>query len=124
MAIKLPLTSPECAARYRAEGIWRDVTLYEQFASSAEKYPDKLAIIDQARRITYRDLRRQIDTVAANLLSLGLETGDVVALQTWNSLEMPLLHLACNRIGLLYLPLHDGWRDAELAHLLACPRRR
>ena len=124
MDIKLPLTSPECATRYRSEGIWKDVTLYEQFAAAAARYPDKPAIIDQGRRVTYRDLKRQIDAVAASLLALGLEAGDVVALQTWNSLEMPLLHLACNRIGLLYLPLHDGWRDAELGHLLALSKAK
>ena len=124
MDIKLPLTSPECAARYRTLGIWRDVTLYEQFAASAERYPDKTAIIDQSRRVTYAEFRRQVDNVAANLVALGLNPGDVVALQTWNSLEMPLLHLACNRVGLLYLPLHDGWREPEMKHLLALSKAR
>lgn len=124
MGIELPLTSSEAAARYRSLGLWKDVTLYERFAAVADRYPDKLAIIDQDRRVSYASLRRQIDTVAANLLALGLMAGDVVALQTWNSLEMPLLHLACNRIGLLYLPLHDGWREQEMQHLLMLAKAR
>ncbi|MDO9090457.1 MAG: AMP-binding protein [Burkholderiaceae bacterium] len=124
MNIQLPLTSPEHAARYRKAGLWHDKTLFEWFAANASRHPDKLAIIDGAERITYGELRQRVDGLAGHLLDLGLAPGDVVSLQYRNSSIMPLVHLACNRIGLLYLPLHDSWRDVEVMHLLRRARAR
>ena len=124
MALPLPLTSPEHAAKYRAEGLWKDKTLHDHFAAAAARLPDKTAIIEKARRFSYAELSRLIDNVAGNLLDLGLLPGDVVALQSKNSSVMAIVHLACNRIGLLYLPLHDSWRETEVRHLLQRSRAR
>lgn len=124
MSIQLPLTSREHAARYRKAGLWHDKTLFELFAANAQRHPDKLAIVDGEQRITYGELRQRVDRLAGQLLDLGLAPGDVVSLQCRNSSVMPLVHLACNRIGLLYLPLHDSWRDVEVMHLLRRARAR
>ncbi len=124
MSIALPLTSPEHAARYRAEGLWHDKTFYEFFADSARRHQGKAAIVEGERRITYAQMLEAVNNVAGNLLDLGLAPGDVVSLQSKNSSVMPIVHLACNRIGLLYLPLHDSWRDVEVKHLLARARAR
>ena len=118
MLSNLPLTSPEEAARYRKLGFWKDETLITSFRKAADRFPDKIAVIDGERRFTYSELKTLVDNVAGNLLDLGLQQGDVVALQSRNAVEMPLLHLACNRIGVLYMPIHDAWRETELAHLL------
>ena len=124
LRIDLPLTSREHAARYRAQGLWKDKTLHEYFAAAAARLPDKVAIVEGARMFTYGELARLIDNVAGNLLDLGLQSGDIVALQTKNSSVMPIVHLACNRIGLLYMPLHDSWRETEVRHLLERSRAR
>jgi non-ribosomal peptide synthetase component E (peptide arylation enzyme) len=119
MAIdNLPLTSPDEAAKYRAMGLWHDKTFCDFFLPWTKRHPDKIAIIEKSRRWTYAQLRDMVDNVAGNLLDLGLKSGDIVAIQTKNSVEQPLVHLACNRIGLLCMPLHDSWRDVEVRHLL------
>src|SRR5690606_31817154 len=51
-------------------------------------------------------------------LRLGIGKGEVVALQAPNGVELPLVHLALNRIGALCMPIHDTWRDAEVGHVL------
>jgi non-ribosomal peptide synthetase component E (peptide arylation enzyme) len=122
--IDLPLTSPERAAQYRKLGLWRDVTFHERFAAAARRHPGKMAIIEEVRRFTYGELAQAVENVAGNLLELGLAAGDVVALQVKNSAELPLVHLACNRIGLLFMPLHDSWREHEIGHLLRKSRAR
>ena len=124
MALPLPLTSPEHAARYRAEGLWKDRTFHEYFAAAATRNPGKTAVIEKHGRLTYAELERLIDNVAGNLLDLGLLSGDVVALQSKNSSVMAIVHLACNRVGMLYLPLHDSWRETEVRHLLQRSRAR
>jgi non-ribosomal peptide synthetase component E (peptide arylation enzyme) len=119
MTMDLPLTSPEKASQYRAAGLWQDVTLSERFFAQADRHADKVAIIVGARRVTYRELRRDILSAASGLLAEGFQPGDVIAGQLPNSYEIPLLHLACNSLGMLYMPLHDSWRQLEVGQLLA-----
>ena len=119
MTMELPLTSPEKARQYRAAGLWQDVTLSERFLAQADRFADKLAIIVDGRRATYRQLQQDVLSVANGLLAEGLEPGDVIAGQLPNSYEIPVLHLACNMVGMLYMPLHDSWRTLEVGHLLA-----
>ena len=118
MFVELPLTSSEEGARYRSLGLWRDQTLYEIFRNAVDRAPQKTAIVYGDKAYSYGDLRQLVDALASSLVKLGLEPGQVVALQYKNSPEMPIVHLACNRAGLLYLPLHDSWRELELEHLL------
>lgn len=124
MIANLPLTSPEFAAQYRAQGYWPDKTLYETFYEMVQRYPNKTAIIVGKNHYTYAEFNQLIENAAANLLALGLQSGDVIAGQLPNSAEIPLLHLASNMIGLLYIPLHDSWRDVELKHLLKISKVR
>lgn len=118
MSLTTPLTSPQLAAQFRAQGYWKDETIYQRFRAAADKYPNKIAIIDGPRRFTYADLVRIIDNVAGNLLALDLAPGSIVAVQSKNAAELPIMHLAAQRIGLLYMPLHDSWRDVEVEHSL------
>ena len=118
MALNTPLTSSAQAAHFRAQGFWKDVTVYERVRAAAEVDPHKLALIDGDRRITYAELLRTVDIIAGNLLDLGLPKGGVVAVQCKNAPELPIMHLAAQRIGLLYMPLHDSWRDVEVEHAL------
>jgi non-ribosomal peptide synthetase component E (peptide arylation enzyme) len=115
----LPVTSAEDAARYRAHGLWGDRTIYARFRAAALAVPGKIAIVCGARAIHYGELLERIDRLAGRLLRLGVAPGEIVAAQLPNSPEQPLIHLALNRIGALYMPLHESYRQAELAHLLA-----
>jgi non-ribosomal peptide synthetase component E (peptide arylation enzyme) len=119
MSLNTPLTSPELAARFRAQGYWKDRTLYERFRAAADAYPHKTAIIDGDRHITYAELSRTVDNIASNLLDLGVPHGGVVALQSKNSAEMLMMHFGAQRIGRLYLPIHDSWREIEVEHCLS-----
>ena len=68
MALDTPLTPPELAARFRALGYWKDVTVFERFQAAAARYPHKIAIIDGERQFTYSGLRATIDRIATHLL--------------------------------------------------------
>jgi non-ribosomal peptide synthetase component E (peptide arylation enzyme) len=118
MATSKFITSPEQAAKYRREGFWQDKTVYERVRAAAQADPDKIAIIDSQRRFSYADVLRTVDILAGNLLDLGIPKGGVVAVQSKNAAELPLLHMAAQRIGLLYMPLHDSWRGIEVEHTL------
>ena len=118
MALDTPLTPPELAARFRALGYWKDVTVFERFQAAAARYPHKIAIIDGERQFTYSGLRATIDRIATHLLGFGIPRGGVVAVQNKNSVELAMMHLAAQRIGRLFMPLHDSWREVEVEHCL------
>jgi non-ribosomal peptide synthetase component E (peptide arylation enzyme) len=118
MALNTPLTSSALAAQYRAEGFWKDQTIYEKFRAAADKYPHKTAIIDGPRRFSYDELSRIVDRVAGNLLDLDIPSGAVIAVQSKNAAELPIMHFAAQRIGRVYMPMHDSWRDVEVEHAL------
>jgi len=114
----LSVTSAQDAARYRTLGLWKDQTLYSRFRQAAVKYPEKLAIVCGTRSVRYGELLQRVDTLAGNFLKLGIEAGQIVAAQLPNSPDVPLIHFALNRIGALFMPMHDSFRETELAHLL------
>lgn len=115
----LSLTTPSEAASYRADGHWSDTTLYHRFVQSAERYPDKTAIACDGVTVTYSQLRTSIENLAGHLVRLGIAPQDVVAMQSPNAIEQPLVHLALNRMGAIYMPIHDGFRTTEVRHLMA-----
>lgn len=64
-----------------------------------------LIIGAQRRRITYTDLAELVIDHCATLLRRGLRPGDVVALQSTNSLELVVALLGAARAGLVVAPL-------------------
>ncbi len=116
--MKLSYTTEEKAAEYVAKGLWRNKTFYQLFCESADRLLNKTALIETTNSYTYGEVKQLANTIAGNLYTAGVKADDIVAVQIPNSGYMPILHLALNRIGAIYLPLHDGWREAELIHLL------
>lgn len=122
--IELPLTPAKDAERFRATGAWEDVTFHQLFSAAAARFGDKLAIIEKTRRFTYSQLARLVENLAGQLVARGVQMGEIIAIQSKNAAEFAILNMACSRIGCVYMPLHDGWRETELRHLLALTKTR
>jgi len=112
------LTS-ELIEHYTKAGAWRDRPLYADFDEMADRFPDKIAVADQHEQLTYAQLRRRSENLAAWLLEQGLAPGAPVAIQGGNRVALAVTHLASGRADLLFVPLSTTWRRAEMAHLLA-----
>jgi 2,3-dihydroxybenzoate-AMP ligase len=107
----------EAAARYRAEGYWLDRPLDILLRDQAELRPDRVALVDGARRWTYAELDLRADRLAAGLRRLGLERGDRVVVQLPNTDAFVVLLFALLRVGavaVLALPAH---RHSEIGYL-------
>jgi acyl-CoA synthetase (AMP-forming)/AMP-acid ligase II len=98
--------------------------LVDHVDAQAVAAPHKIAIVEAHRSLTYQQLVRLSENVAASLLDLGVRRGDVVAIQAPNWAELPILHFATDRIGAIFLPLSEGFRSRELVHLLKQSRAR
>ncbi len=124
-ASAVSLVDPGQAARFRAQGFWRERTYLDEFDDAVAADPDKVASIthrhdDPDRRdvISYRQLDRLVDRYAAALLELGVQPGQVVSVQLPNVSRFAALALACGRIGAVINPLVPIFRERELTFIL------
>ena len=116
MALR-PLTAELIDANY-STGVWQRRALYEVIDDHAERRPDALATADQHERLSYAEFARRTHALAGWLLDQGLQPGDAVAVQAPNRIALPLMHFACDRADLVYVPLSHAWRHTEMRHLL------
>ena len=115
----LTLHDPAAARRYYAQGLWREDTFYTLVQKHAAERPDAPALRDATRRLTWIELLRAVDAVAADLDAAGLKRGERVAVWLPNRVEAVIVFLACSRQGYVCNPsLHQNYTVAEIATLL------
>jgi cyclohexanecarboxylate-CoA ligase len=106
----------------RERGFWSDRLFDEFLAAAASNTPEKLAVIadsgEGAKRIAFSEFDDLVSRAAASLYALGLQKGDVVAMQSPNCWEAVVLTLACLRTGLVLNPLMPIFREHELSFML------
>ena len=64
-------------------------TIGQHFDAAAERWAAREALVVRHQNIrwSYGDLQREVDTVAAGLLALGLEPGDRIGIWSQNNAE-------------------------------------
>jgi acyl-coenzyme A synthetase/AMP-(fatty) acid ligase len=118
------LYAQEVGRQYYESGAWTTRLLVDYFDERVAASPHKVAIVEAHRTWTYEELQSASCNLASALLRLGVGKGDVVGAQLPNWAELPIVHLATDRIGAIFLPLSEGFRQAELQHLLKQARVR
>ena len=85
---------------------------------TARQHPDATAILLTDTRLTYGQLMRQVDDVAAALQTAGVQHGDFVGLAFSRSLGNLVAMLATLRAGAGFVPLDPTYSDAaQLAQI-------
>lgn len=85
----------------------------------ADLRPDKMALADGVRQVSYRELRDRAAFLAGALEGAGVASGDRVAILSWNRAEYVEVLFACARRGALAVPLNCRLAPEELAYQLA-----
>jgi acyl-CoA synthetase (AMP-forming)/AMP-acid ligase II len=112
------MITPEMAAQYRQQGYWTDKTLGEHFAEMAQKYASKTAILYKDQQITYAQLEKQANNVAASLVEAGLKKGDVLSVQLPNWPEFIYIFYGAIKAGIVFNPIHVPYRKREVEFIL------
>ncbi|MEZ0073831.1 class I adenylate-forming enzyme family protein [Planotetraspora sp. GP83] len=117
----------EHVERYTTEGWWTDDTIDRLLRARVAERPGALAVADppnkaeltggRPKRLTWAELDREVDRVAAVLLDRGVGRDDVVAVQLPNSVELAVTFLAAVRIGAIVTPFPVQFRQYELTQL-------
>jgi len=116
----LPFTPwpPDLATRYRTTGLWEGLGVTAMVARTAERFPDKTAVVAADRRLTYAALIDEVDTLAAAFAARGLRAGDRVVVQLPNIVAFVVVYLALNRINAIPVMALRAHRHAEVRHFL------
>lgn len=110
--------------RYTAAGHWADRVLHDHASRWRMGTPDRVAVVDRRRALTYARLLAAADRVAWGLLGLGLGRGDVVSAQLPNWSEFVVLLLAAERVGAALNPISTILREREVEQILHLARPR
>ncbi|MDE2179366.1 MAG: long-chain fatty acid--CoA ligase [candidate division NC10 bacterium] len=95
-----------------------DIPLHRFLSTSAQKYPNRTAIIFYGRRLTYRTLDESVTRFAAALAARGLAKGDRVSLLLPNCPQMVIAYYGTLRAGGLAVSTSPLYSTRELEHQL------
>jgi non-ribosomal peptide synthetase component E (peptide arylation enzyme) len=121
---------PELAAHYRDAGLWLNRNFFDFVKERARQHPDREVFADAARRITYGELKVEIEKCAEFLRSIGIGRGDVVTVQLPNRIGFPVVFFALELVGAVANKVSPDFRARELEYILrfsgsrayVCPR--
>ncbi len=108
----------ELAENYRRLGYWKGRTLGEHFDRWVERYSDRIAIVSDGQRITYRELGERVANVASHLAALGIRPRERVVLQINNVPEFLYITIALFKIGALPVMALPAHRETEIRYLI------
>ena len=106
------------AATYLRDGLWRDDTVWDAFAATATRQPDRIALVEGDTRLAFRDVTTRAALLAGGLAVLGIAPGDAVAVQLRNWWEMIVALLATARLGAIAVPILPIHRAREVRFIL------
>jgi long-chain acyl-CoA synthetase len=95
------------------------VNLGKLLHHSAERTPQKPAVICGEQTVSYEALDHSTEVLARWLIHQGCKPGDRVTLHWPNSIEMVTLLFGCFKAGLIAVPVNVRLKAPEIAYILA-----
>jgi fatty-acyl-CoA synthase len=95
-------------------------TVGQFLVDTARRFPERQAVVfrEQEIRWSWREFQQEVDTLAAGLLELGIQTGDRVGIWSPNRVEWLMTQFATARIGAVLVNINPAYRLAELEYAL------
>lgn len=94
------------------------LNVYQLLEASSQKRPDKEAVYDRTRRLTYAELLQETDRIAAALDAKGIKQGDRVGVSLPNWHETVAIYFAVSKIGAILVPFNTKYRLHEAQHII------
>ena len=85
---------------------------------SATAFPDRLAVVDGDRRLTWSELRERARRLAVALQASGIERGDRVAFLAPNTVELLEAHYGVPGAGAVLVAINTRLTRDEIAYIL------
>lgn len=95
-----------------------DFTLYGVVRRNAQVFPNRLAFVDNNRRLTFKGFLDLTDRLAVGLQKEGLRRGDRIGVMSRNNLEYLALYYATARCGGIFVPINTRLSQEEVQFIL------
>ncbi|HEY6496103.1 MAG TPA: AMP-binding protein [Trebonia sp.] len=96
----------------------RERTVLSVLERGASEHPDREAVSDEARSVTYAELLAASRRVAGGLRALGVGAGDTVALMLDNSLDHVLAWFGCSLLNAAEVPLNTAFMAPQVGYVI------
>jgi long-chain acyl-CoA synthetase len=86
---------------------------------NARYYPDKTAIMDSLKTLTWKMVNERANRLSNALMGLGLKKGDRIAILLYNTSEYLESIFACAKAGLIFVPINFRLSEKEIEYILS-----
>ncbi|MHA2236730.1 MAG: AMP-binding protein [Candidatus Hodarchaeales archaeon] len=93
-----------------------EISIYQFLEDSAIKYPDNVACIYLDQKLTYQELKLQVDKLATALADLGVKKSDRVVTILPSCPEFIIADFAILRLGAIHVPLSILHKEPDLLY--------
>ncbi|MBS4097950.1 MAG: amino acid adenylation domain-containing protein, partial [Sulfuricella sp.] len=95
-----------------------DTSISRLFEAQVEQTPDKLAVVFNGTRKTYRELNAQANRIAASLLGCGVKVGDFVGILDMRGDAFLAAMLGILKAGGAYVPIDPDYPDERIRYMV------
>lgn len=95
-----------------------EATLDSLLQAQVLRTPNAPALADDRHRLSYREMRQQVEALGQQLIASGVQRGDIVAVALPRAVFLSLALQAIVSVGATYLPLDTGYPDDRLQMML------
>lgn len=97
-----------------------DKTIGQLLSEAVATWPERTCVVSIPKnvRLTFAQLLRRVDSLAAGFKKLGLKKGDRLGLWGPNDLEWFITFLSASRMGLIVVAINPAYQQNELVYCL------
>jgi amino acid adenylation domain-containing protein len=96
----------------------KDLCVHQLVEVQVNATPDATAVVFGATKLSYAELNRRANTLAAHLQELGAEPGKIIAISCERSPELAVAALAVLKSGACYVPVDPGYPAERITAML------
>ncbi|CAH0212887.1 Long-chain-fatty-acid--CoA ligase [Peribacillus simplex] len=94
------------------------LTVYGLLERAVSANEDKEAIYDLKRRVSYHEMKKDVERLAVTLYNLGIKKMDRIAVSLPNWYETAVIFFAVAKIGAVLVPFNHKYRTHEVEYIL------
>ncbi len=93
-------------------------TIIQLFEEQVEKTPNKVAIICNKKKLTYKELNQKTNMLASEMLLKDVKPNDIIGIMLNRSVEMIIAILATLKCGATYLPIDPEYPQERISYMI------
>ena len=93
-------------------------TVISLFEKQAKQTPEKIAIISNKKKLTYRELNEKANMLAKEMIEKGVKQQDIIGIMLNRSPEMIIGLVAILKCGATYLPIDPEYPFERISYML------